>query len=473
MKLWNEWLKQVILLKSSCNNYITFFWLLAILIAFSVRSDIAGVTSFVRCLELKPFAYFCLLHFFHSSGIDLENLTHLWIRACLSIFKSTLCRKGNHYVVIADSLIRPKEGHKMPAVKALHQSSASNSKASFVMGHFFECLSFLVVPLIGQAHAIPITARIHDGIILTDEDKTLTIIDRFYMLVSRLLSFINFLVVADAYYYAKKTMIALKSSNNYLITRMRTNAVVWEPYQGKKRKTGKGGRHRLYGKKLVLRRLFRSIEKSFITDYSPVYGESKVRIKYRVIDAVVRPGAFRVRIVLVVHPTRGKVVLLSTNTELPALEIIRIYGFRFKIEVAFKSAIHQVGVYAYHFWLQVMEKIKKGSGTQDLSNADKKYKEKVISKINAYLLYVQLGLIAQGLLKYLAIYFKDTVWELYDSWMRTMKKTNHPSEWVVMHVLNSYKHRFIGKFYFEQISKKFFTKHFLTDQTATQKFIEI
>jgi hypothetical protein len=251
---------------------------------------------------------------------------------------------------------------------------------------------------------------------------------------------------------------------------MRTNAVAWEPYQGRKNKKGKG-RHRLYGKKLILRRLFRSIDTKFTTADSPVYGESKVKIKYRVIDAVIKPGAFRVRIVLVIHPTRGKIILLSSNTEIPALEIIKIYGFRYKIEVAFKAAIHNVGVYAYHFWLKIMQKIRKGSGNQDLICADEQYKEKVVRKINAYLLYVQLGLIAQGLIKFLSINFKDMVWEQYDSWMRTINKTKHPSELVVMHVLNSSRYRFIENFCFSEISQKFHSKHFLTDQTPARKAI--
>jgi hypothetical protein len=465
MKLWNEWHKHVLMLKSSCNNYNTFYWMMAILIAFSIRSDLAGVTSFVRCLNLKPTAYFCILHFFHSNGVNREYLTQLWIKLCLSLFKSCLYKCGDHYVVIADGLVRPKEGLRMPAVKSLHQSSANNSKATFVMGHFFECLAFLVTPANSQAHAIPITSRIHDGIILEKNDRIMTLMDRFCLLVKQLFFFIPVIIVADAYYYAKKVMISLKARNNYLITRMRTNAVVWEPYNGKNKQRG---RKKKYGKKLYLGKLFKQIDK-FLTDYSPVYGDSKVKIKYRIIDAVIRPRAFNVRIVLVIHPQRGKIILLSTNTELPALKIIEIYGYRYKIEVSFKSAIHNVGVYVYHFWMQMMEKIKRGSGSQDIRRSDEKYKEKISQKMNSYMLYVQLGLIAQGLLKYLSIKHKDTIWKLYDSWMRTMNKKNCPSENIVMHVLNSCKRIFIIKSYSDKICKKFFRKHFIISRFREKK----
>ena len=441
--------------------------MITILIAFCIRSDLAGVTSFVRCLGVKPAAYFCILHFFHSSGVNLENLTQLWITLCLSLFENVLYKIDHYYIIIADSIIRPKEGLKMPAVKALFQSSASNSKAPFVMGHFFECLSFLIRSENGQAHAIPITARIHDGIIMNNKDKSTTIIDRFYSLTARLLANRNYIVDADAYYYAKKMMMELKKSNNCLITRMRTNAIAWEPYCDKKKKRG---RRKLYGKKIVLRRLFRAKDK-FATGNSPVYGESNVKIKYRVIDAVIRPGAFGVRIVLVVHPKRGKIILLSSNMEIPALKIIEIYGYRYKIEVSFKAAVHQVGVYAYHFWLKIMKKIKKGSKSQDIRGAAENYKEKVTRKIKAYLLYVQLGLIAQGLLKFLSVNFMTRIWEQYDGWLRTMEKSKHPSELVVMHVLNATKHLFFKEIRSGEIWKKFHSKHFQIDYSSPQKVV--
>lgn len=460
MKLWNEWHKQVLMLKASCHNYITFFWMMAILIAFCVRSDMAGVTSFVRGLDLKPISYFYLLHFFNSNAIDLDCLTSLWIDLCLSLFKKHLYKYGDYYVVIADGLVRPKEGLKMPAVKSLHQSSASNSKATFVMGHFFECLSLLVTPPDGQAHAIPITSRIHDGIIYEKTEKMLTIIDRFSLLVKLFLSTIPVIIDADAYYYAKKVILSLKKTKSFLITRARTNAVAWEEYRGKKNPKG---RAKTYGKKIYLGRLFKRSNK-YTNAISPVYGEKSVEIKYRVIDSLIRPGALKVRFVLVIHPQRGKIILLSSNPEMPALKIIEIYGYRYKIEVGFKSAIHNVGVYAYHFWLKSMKKIRKGSKSQDIHRCDENYKAKVSRKINAYLLYVQLGLIAQGLLKYISIKYKDTVWKLYNGWMRTMNKKNNPSEFVVMHVLSTYKRTFIMNFRTDKIWKKLFEKYFISSR---------
>ncbi len=150
-----------------------------------------------------------------------------------------------------------------------------------------------------------------------------------------------------------------------------------------------------------------------------------------------RPFALEVRIVLAVHPKRGKIILLSTDRSLSALEIIKAYGLRFKIEEGFKQAIRTLGTYAYHFWMKAMEKIKRGSGDQEVYNETEIYPGQVRRKLKAYMLHVQLGLISQGLLIYLSVSLKNVVWRHFGSWLRTMKTRNCPSELVVSYSLRS------------------------------------
>src|SRR5262245_19004459 len=72
---------------------------------------------------------------------------------------------------------------------------------------------------------------------------------------------------------------------------------------------------------------------------SPVYGEDKVMLRYRVCDLLWRPAGELVRFVAVIHPTRGPLLLMCTDLSLGAIDIIRLYGLRFKIEHCFKQAI--------------------------------------------------------------------------------------------------------------------------------------
>ncbi len=143
------------------------------------------------------------------------------------------------------------------------------------------------------------------------------------------------------------------------------------------------------------------------------------------------------RFVLVEHPTRGRLIVMGTDLSLSALELIACYGYRFKIEVAFKQALHTLGTYAYHFWMMTMTPIPRRSGNQYLHHKSKPYHDHVRRKLAAYHRHVQLGCIAQGLLQYLALYFRRDVWVHFRSWLRTMNPAQPPSEAVVAQALRN------------------------------------
>jgi hypothetical protein len=63
------------------------------------------------------------------------------------------------------------------------------------------------------------------------------------------------------------------------------------------------------------------------------------------------------------------------------LEIIRLYSWQFKIEVSFKQAIHTVGAYVFHFWMQVMNPILRGDGSQHPHRQSESYRQAVRHKL--------------------------------------------------------------------------------------------
>ena len=170
---------------------------------------------------------------------------------------------------------------------------------------------------------------------------------------------------------------------------------------------------------------------AFTTAPSPIYGEKNVQLRYRVVDLLWRPVGRLVRFVLVLHPVRGRKMLLATDLSLSGLQIIEMFGIRFKIEVSFKQAIYTLGTYAYHFWMRAMTPRPRRTGNQYLHRKSPRYRQQVRRKIAAYHAHIQTGLIAQGLLQALAVLCPAVVWKQFGSWLRTIRPGLVPSEFVV------------------------------------------
>jgi hypothetical protein len=275
------------------------------------------------------------------------------------------------------------------------------------MGHSLQAVAILVQAA-GIYLAVPLAARIHEGVVWSNRDRR-TLLDKLGALLLGLPWDQPVTVVADAYYAAAKFARGLLGQGHHLVSRVRTTAVAYFPASSRKRKRKGRGRPATYGPKSKLHHWFR-YEKQFTKAPSPVYGETGVTLRYYTFDLFWRKLGRLVRFVWVIHPTRGRLVLLCTDLTLEPLEIIRLYGWRFKIEVSFKQAIHTVGAYAYHFWMQDMKPIRRGDGPQHPHRQPERYRQAIRRKLAAYERHIQLGLLAQGLLQYLAVSFRRAVW---------------------------------------------------------------
>ena len=450
MILWTEVHRCICFLRPACSRAATFAWMMLALVGMCARPDLAGVTSFVRAGWLKEYCYLALLHMFHSSAVKLDTLTALWTKLVLVLF-SPLTVDG-YRICVGDGIKVPKEGKKMPAVKCLHNESENNSKGEYIMGHSFQVVSILVTGVKNAVFAVPLISRISEGVVFSNRDKR-TLLDKFVIMFTSLWPYLNcpLLLVVDAYYACGKVIKPLLKAGHHLVTRVRSNAVGF--YPATKPKQRKRGRPKVYGKKVKLRSLFKAKEK-FRSAPSPVYNERGITLQYRCVDLLWRPVGILVRFVLVIHPTRGRIILLCTDLSMDALTVIGLYGLRFKIEVSFKQAIHTLGVYAYHFWMMAMTPIKRWSGNQHLHRKPEEYRNAVRRKIGAYHCYVQLGCIAQGILQHLAINYPLQVWSCFRSWLRTMKTDCVPTEMVVAAALRHSLFDFLRSSAPDQILKK-------------------
>lgn len=422
MRLWKEWWRWVAPLRGACARQRTFLWMGVVLAAFCVREDLGGVTSLVRVLGLQPWCYDRLLDFFHSPALDVERLARLWTAAVVSLHPG-LVRVRGRLVLLADGLKAPKAGKKMPGVKRLHQASESNTKPPFIGGHSCQALALLVQGL-KSVVALPLAARIHEGLVFSNRDRR-TLLDKLIGLVDALGLPGLCYVVADAYYASRKIVRPLLARGHHLVTRAKHNAVGYRqaPVPEKRGR----GKPRLYGEKVRLWSLFDDLGAA-TTLPSPVYGEAGVLLKVWTQDLLWKPVGRLVRFVALLHPTRGRILLMTTDLALDPLEVIRLYGYRFKIEVAFKSALHVVGAFLYHFWMAAMTPLPRKARDQHLHKKTDAYRNAVRRKLDAYHRFIQVGLIAQGLLVALATTVPALVWASFGSWLRTIRPGLAPSE---------------------------------------------
>ncbi|MFT4639920.1 MAG: hypothetical protein ACI8T1_003245 [Verrucomicrobiales bacterium] len=74
---------------------------------------------------------------------------------------------------------------------------------------------------------VPICARIHEGIVLSNRDKR-TLIDKANEMLKSVCKDLKFILLADAYYANGKMIVGAKARSCDLVTRVRKSTVAFE-----------------------------------------------------------------------------------------------------------------------------------------------------------------------------------------------------------------------------------------------------
>jgi hypothetical protein len=243
------------------------------------------------------------------------------------------------------------------------------------------------------------------------------------------------LIVCDAYYASASLLKSMIGQGAAMLVRVRNNAVGYAPAVPKKN-PGRG-RPQKYGKRIAIAKQFKERFAEFQVIDSPIRDESGLKVRYLVLDLLWKQYQDLVRFILVDHPIRGKMILMTNEWDMLPSEAIRTYHARFGIEMSFKALIHTVGGFAYHFWMKEMKKIRRWNRGQYMHRETEQYRDKVREKLGTYHAYINLAAIAQGLLSYLAINHSKKVWLSFGSWMRTIRMDIAPSESVAADALKN------------------------------------
>jgi hypothetical protein len=411
---------------------VTFFVFVTAVIGLMVRGDLRGVTSIIRALDLNPAFYKSLLRLFRVP-IDPGRLADAWTRIVFKIFSGHLVHVNGRVVLLVDGLKVPKEGKRMPGVKSLHQESENNTKPSFIMGHMFQSVALLVEG-IGRRFAVPLSSRIHEGIKASNRESK-TLVDKLGLEVCLLPIQEPFLVLADSYYCAADFVGLVLSQGGHVITVARSNAVAFQRPEIKLRGPG---RKPVYGTKVKLASLF---DAALTLSAVMAYGQEPTEVRYWTRDLIWKGTGKLVRYVGAIFPNGKRAILMCTDIDLSPEAIIEAYAARMRIEQGFKVLLHNVGAYAYHFWTKAMKKIKRRSKGQFVHHESEEVRAKILETFGAFEIFVGCGLIAQGLLQYLAVAFPAEVKALRGKWYRSQLATASPTEEIVQDALRHGLHQ--------------------------------
>ena len=75
LSLWGAWWDAFALLRPAFSRLSTYLWFATVVAGMTVRTEMLGVTSIVRALNLRPAIYHRLLAHFHSTGVKLDRLS--------------------------------------------------------------------------------------------------------------------------------------------------------------------------------------------------------------------------------------------------------------------------------------------------------------------------------------------------------------------------------------------------------------
>jgi DDE superfamily endonuclease len=402
----------------------TFKWFVILLWGVLLTTQPSAITSYLNGIGLGEGYYHQALHWFHSRAWSVEVLCVAWGK-WLRKHSCVHCL-GEQPVYVGDGIKVGKEGNKMPGVKRLHQESEDVSKPEWIRGHYFGAIGLLLGA--GRAlFAVPIQLELQDGVKAANPEENATLVEQMAVLCVRVMQAGSY-VILDAYFAAAKVLALFRVHNLHLISRVRCSSVGYAPFCPLPGKQGRG-RPRKWGSSVKLQALFATVE-SFRRQPLQLYGQT-VSVEYWAIQLYWDTPDTLVLFVLTRLPGGKQIILISSDVSLSPQQVIEAYGWRFKIEVCFRTLIHLLGGFSYRFWLKSLPTAPRWPKDLQLASYPLAFRLQVVRKLEAFERFVNLNAIALGILQILSLELADTIWPQFPRWFRSLPQHGYPTEQVV------------------------------------------
>ena len=398
-----------------------FAWFVVIVAGIMARSDSLGVTSVMRSLLIDPSHYVPLLAFFRSNAWSLDTLVMAW---CAIVCKyAPIVRYNGAAVLPADGMKKMIEGRRMPGAKKLHQESENSGKQPYIWGHMFGAVGVLAVTG-SKCFCIPLAITLQDGVRKifgwgagkgAEKERQGSHVVELVQLAHRVAAvFGRTLALMDSLYLSVPALKMLDLLNSYgqmmhIITRAKKNCKAFLDPPPKP--PGSRGRPRKKGDSVKLACLFESEASRFTEAVVRLYGR-KEAVYYYCVDMLWGAKLYKkLRFVLTVRDG-ARTILVSTDLTIDPVDIIELYGRRFKVECMFREMKQSVCAFRYRFWSKLMPKLSKRRKQNDPdpmeSVTDAEAREAIKKTVKATEGYVFCGAVATGLLQMASLLFSST-----------------------------------------------------------------
>jgi hypothetical protein len=306
--------------------------------------------GFLACPEKKTLtriAGSCPFLFRHVSGWSrfltrsqwsLEALQGELVKFIISCFGERIFFMGQYAVAGIDTTLMPIFGQKMAGVQKWHDHSGNADRGGYIRGHHWGLIGLMICQA-QQWICLPVIARLIFGqknpswICGKEGIQKASFWDHALAMCFDLARKVPYqlIIVADAYFSKAPFILGLWEKKIILVSRMRNDGVGWKklPVQKKKGR----GRPKVKGEKIHLRGLLKSmpLQTAVILRYG-----KKEPVQFVSADLFLRQIPFAVKIV-VVKTASQPLILVCSDINLSAENIIQLYAARFSIEICIEQ----------------------------------------------------------------------------------------------------------------------------------------